>query len=274
MVMFEVILFGLVALCATIILLCKFVLKVVPENGSQATYISEHEIEPWYLDYARSFFPVLLIVFLLRGFVAEPFRIPSGSMLPTLEVGDFILVNKFKYGIRLPILHTKIMPIDNPQRGDIMVFRYPRDNKTHFIKRVIGLPGDLIEYRNKRLSINSKPVANDASGSYVPFSSGSKKHQVARFSQFVPVDEADSEQVAFSILVDNLKRSRSFRAVVPAGHYFMMGDNRDNSQDSRSWGFVPGNNIVGEAFFVWFHWNSQPGGGIKLSRVGEEIQAN
>ncbi len=272
--MFEVILFTLVAVCAAVILLCRYVVKLVPQGGSEAIFVAEHKIEPWYLDYARSFFPVLLIVFLLRGFVAEPFRIPSGSMLPTLEVGDFILVNKFNYGVRLPILHTKVFPVGDPQRGDIMVFRYPRDNKTHYIKRVVGLPGDLIEYRNKRLSINGEPAGRDLDGTYTPFSAKGRSYQVTRFTQILPVDQAGSKDAAFSILVDNLKGARSFRAVVPEGHYFMMGDNRDNSQDSRSWGFVPEKNIVGEAFFIWFHWNSQPGGGIKLSRVGEEIQAN
>ena len=270
--MFEIILFGLVVLCATVIVLCKYVLRAVPEGGAELSYIAEHEPEPWYLDYARSFFPVLLIVFLLRGFVAEPFRIPSGSMLPTLEVGDFILVNKYTYGIRLPILHNKLVEMELPQRGDIMVFRYPRDNKTHYIKRVIGLPGDVIEYRNKRLSINGEPLPRETDGPYQPQTVRGRSSLI-RFLQSLPRGEG-GEQAQFSILMDQYKSARSLRAVVPQGHYFMMGDNRDNSMDSRMWGFVPEENIVGEAFFIWFHWNSQPGGGIKLSRIGEEIQAN
>ena len=271
--MFEIILFGLVVLCATVIMLCRYVFKAVPAGGTEKIYIAKHDIEPWYLDYARSFFPVLLIVFLLRGFVAEPFRIPSGSMLPTLKVGDFILVNKFKYGIRLPILHDKVFAMDEPQRGEIMVFRYPRDNKTHYIKRVIGLPGDVIEYRQKRLSINGQNIPITPDGSYVPFSSNGHVRTVNRYLQALPGEEqsADSSSSEFSILLNNRMHSRSHRWTVPEGHYFMMGDNRDNSQDSRVWGFVPEQNIVGEAFFIWFHWNSQAGGGIDLSRIGEEI---
>ena len=273
--MFEMILFGLVVLCATVILLCKYVFKTTPEGGGEVRYIAEHEIEPWYLDYARSFFPVLLIVFLLRGFVAEPFRIPSGSMLPTLEVGDFILVNKFKYGIRLPILRTKVIPLSDPQRGDIMVFRYPRDNKTHYIKRVIGLPGDVIEYRNKNLLVNGELVEREPDGEYTPAPCPRQSYPLARYTQTLAStgQEANAQPAAtdFSILLDENRRSRSFRITVPDGKYFMMGDNRDNSQDSRAWGFVPEQNIVGEAFFIWFHWNTCKGGGVELSRVGEDI---
>ena len=271
--MFELILFGLVLFCAGVILLCKFVFKAVPAGGTELVYISEHHKEPWYLDYARSFFPVLLIVFLLRGLIAEPFRIPSGSMLPTLEVGDFILVNKFKYGVRLPILHNKIIPVSDPQRGDIMVFRVPLDNKTHYIKRVIGLPGDIIEYRQKRLFINGQAITSDADGEYLPFSPNGRSQQLNRFTQLLPLGDVgvESESKSFSILQNGRKPSRTYRRTVPKGHYFMMGDNRDNSSDSRVWGFVPQKNIVGEAFFIWFHYNGMPGGGFKFSRVGEDI---
>ena len=269
--MFEMILFGLVVLCGTTILLCKYAIKAVPIGKSQPRYITEHEVEPWYLDYARSFFPVLLIVFLLRGFIAEPFRIPSGSMLPTLEVGDFILVNKFHYGIRIPILHTKIVQNNNPQRGDIMVFRFPRDNVTHYIKRVIGLPGDVIEYRQKRLSINGQVLDRQPDGDYLPLTNRGFGSIVDRYTQSIKTGLAEPMETEFSILMDPGRKSRSVRLTVPEGHYFMMGDNRDNSLDSRSWGFVPEKNIVGKAFFVWFHWFNHPDGGLKLSRVGADI---
>jgi len=269
--MFEMILFGLVVLCGSTILLCKYAIKAAPAGSSQAIYISEHEVEPWYLDYARSFFPVLLIVFLLRGFIAEPFRIPSGSMLPTLEVGDFILVNKYHYGIRIPILHNKVMQNNDPKRGDIMVFRYPRDNATHFIKRVIGLPGDVVEYRQKRLTINGQELSRQPDGEYLPLNKNGFGSLVDRYTQVIQTGFADPAETEFSILIDNKRGSRPIRFTVPEGHYFMMGDNRDNSLDSRSWGFVPEENIVGKAFFVWFHWFNHPDGGIKLSRVGADI---
>jgi len=264
MVIFEVILFSLVMLCGAIMLFCKW---IIPSLG-------QRDPEPLYLDYARSFFPVLLIVFILRGFIAEPFRIPSGSMLPTLEVGDFILVNKYQYGIRLPIVHDKVVELREPKRGDIMVFRWPVDNKTNYIKRVIGLPGDVVEYRNKQLYLNGEKVNVEADGSYTPFQrKGSFASTLARFTQIIPTAEAATEEgfADFSILINNSRRAqRNIRAVVPEGHYFVLGDNRDHSQDSRYWNFVPDENIVGKAFFVWFHYNTQ-GGGLKLSRIGEDI---
>jgi len=270
---FEIILFGLVLFCGLIILLCKYVLKGVPSGSSKVQYLSEYENEPWFLDYARSFFPVLLLVFILRGFIAEPFRIPSGSMLPTLEVGDFILVNKFSYGIRLPILHKKIVPIDTPKRGQIMVFRYPGDDKTNYIKRVIGLPGDEIEYRHKRLYVNGQAIDAIANGTYKPFG---RNRPINRYLQRIPVSQnsagnGDAGVSEYSILLEKRSSSPTKTWLVPEGHYFALGDNRDHSLDSRFWGFVPDENIVGKAFFIWFHWNSNKGGGVKLSRVGEDI---
>lgn len=263
----EIILFSFVVVCAVVILVCRFVLKD----------LAMRDPEPWYLDYARSFFPVLLIVFILRGFVAEPFRIPSGSMLPTLEVGDFILVNKFTYGIRLPLVNKKIFDITQPERGDIMVFRYPSDNKTNFIKRVIGVPGDTIEYRSKRLFINGKLIKSVEDGVYTPFPMNGRRVELDRYTQVIPGAHAaanDGAGAEYSILHDSRRNrySASNRITrVPPGHYFMMGDNRDHSQDSRFWGFVPDKNIVGRAFFIWFHWNTNPGGGVKLSRIGDDI---
>lgn len=260
--MFEIILFGLVCLCGVIIVLCRYVF----------TDISKRSPEPFYLDYARSFFPVLLLVFLLRGFVAEPFRIPSGSMLPTLEIGDFILVNKFSYGVRLPILHDKIISIGSPKRGDIMVFRVPTDNQTSYIKRVIGLPGDTIEYRDRTLFVNGERVQSIAQGDYVPFG---RRTALNLFTQIIEIGAANEPMVEYSALQSKRPRYRRDPRswVVPEGEYFMMGDNRDNSQDSRVWGFVPDENIIGKAFFVWFHYNSAPNGGVKFSRVGQEIKA-
>ncbi len=262
--MFELILFSLVMVCAAVIAICRW---VVPA-------LSKRDPEPWYLDYARSFFPVLLIVFILRGFIAEPFRIPSGSMLPTLEIGDFILVNKYQYGIRLPIVHDKVVEVQQPKRGDIMVFRWPRDNKTNYIKRVIGIPGDVIEYRNKQLFLNGERLENVATGEYLPFPvNRSRSHPHDRFTQLIPAANASEEDsVAYSILIDNFERAKiNKKIVVPEGQYFVLGDNRDHSLDSRFWGFVPDENIVGKAFFIWFHYNNNPGGGLKFSRIGEDI---
>lgn len=261
--MFEIILFGLVCLCAVVVVVCRY---VFPE-------IAERAEEPWYLDYGRSFLPVLLIVFLLRGFIAEPFRIPSGSMLPTLEVGDFILVNKFAYGIRLPIIHKKILDVSEPKRGDIMVFRVPTDNKTSYIKRVVGLPGDLIAYKNKALYVNGELVDSDLTGDYIAF--GETRAQ-SRYQQVMKTERDALEFVEYSTLLSKRSYGRFGREQqwrVPEGHYFMMGDNRDDSSDSRVWGFMPDENTIGKAFFIWFHWNSSPGGGFKFSRVGTNIQA-
>jgi signal peptidase I len=194
---------------------------------------------------SRSMFPVLLVVLLLRSFLVEPFKIPSGSMLPTLKVGDFILVNKYHYGLRLPVLGTKILPINDPQRGDVAVFKYPEQPTVNFIKRVVGLPGDVIRYHNKTLYVNGKV-------------------QQATFLQQYPMPLADQpyatlweEQlgdVPHQIHKDTNRPSISGEWVVPQGQYFVMGDNRDNSNDSRGWGFVKDELLVGKAFAVWMYW--------------------
>lgn len=253
--MFEIVLFSFVMITGIIIIGCKTAGIGVASSASEASGSSVSE--PWYLDFSKSFFPVLLLVFVLRGFIAEPFRIPSGSMLPTLEVGDFILVNKFSYGIRLPVLKTKVVSFSGPKRGDVMVFRYPKDNTTNYIKRVIGLPGDQIEYVNKRLYINGELVKNTDQGNYLPFG---KSRELRMFDELLP--ERDH-----AILIDR-GGSRNVNVTVPEGQYFVLGDNRDHSLDSRYWGFVPDENVVGKAFFVWFHWNGHPDGGVKLDRVG------
>jgi len=266
--MFEIILFSLVCFTGLIVLFCRF---VIPE-------LSKRDPEPWYLDYARSFFPVLLLVFVLRGFIAEPFRIPSGSMLPTLEIGDFILVNKFSYGIRLPILHKKIVELNEPKRGDIVVFRHPPLDKISYIKRMVGLPGDLIEHRGNDLIVNGEPVVTVPEGDYLPFG---ERRSLSLNNQTIATDtsaiggELTGEVVEYSVLFNNNRanNTRKGELRVPPGHYFVMGDNRDNSSDSRVWGLVPDENIIGKAFFVWFHYDSVKGGGLKLSRVGTNIEA-
>jgi signal peptidase I len=219
--------------------------------------------QPWWVEYSVSFFPVILIVFVLRSFLVEPFKIPSSSMVPTLLVGDFILVNKFTYGIRLPVANVKVVDLGSPARGDVMVFRYPEDPSLDYIKRVIGLPGDRVEYRNKRLSINGKPVPirqvddylskerMQFSRHFVETLNGQEHHIL--LEEDAPAFTAPSRAFPYA---DNCNYNMSGLAcTVPPGHYFVMGDNRDNSSDSRVWGFVPDQNIVGKAFFIWLNLN-------------------
>ncbi|OEC38701.1 signal peptidase I [Pseudomonas sp. 1D4] len=211
--------------------------------------------EPLLVEYGKSFFPVLAIVLVLRSFLVEPFQIPSGSMKPTLEVGDFILVNKFAYGIRLPVLDTKVIEVGDPQRGDVMVFRYPSDPNVNYIKRVVGLPGDRIAYSNdKRLTVNGQLVAETLVGDE-PGTLGSARLYQEKLGE--------AEHMIRKEMRRNLMEPGK-EWVVPEGHYFMMGDNRDNSNDSRYWndpniprdllGMVPDRNIVGKAFAVWMSW--------------------
>ncbi|MBF8639067.1 signal peptidase I [Pseudomonas luteola] len=211
--------------------------------------------EPLLVEYGKSFFPVLAIVLVLRSFLVEPFQIPSGSMKPTLEVGDFILVNKFAYGIRLPVIDTKIIPVGDPQRGDVMVFRYPSDPSVNYIKRVVGLPGDTIRYTpEKQLFVNGQLVSKQLIGEE-PGSLGSAKLYKEKLGDVEHVIR--EEMTRYNLPADS-------QWVIPAGHYFMMGDNRDNSNDSRYWsdpgiphellGMVPDKNIVGKAFAVWMSW--------------------
>ena len=265
--MFEIVLFSLVCLCAVVMLVCRFMFPAV----------AARDPEPWYLDYARSFFPVLLLVFLLRGFVAEPFRIPSGSMYPTLEIGDFILVNKFAYGLRLPIINTKVMDIGAPKRGDIVVFKYPVDPSQNYIKRLIGLPGDVIEHRRNELFVNGQKIDASSIGVYQYRDRYNQKVSMYQFEEVVQTGGEESGSVKYSTLT---KRSmglvENWQYTVPEGHYFMMGDNRDNSADSRRWKFLPEKNIVGKAFFVWMSWGNEEnedGGGFDFDRIGADIQA-
>ena len=225
-----------------------------------------NKLEPVIVEYARSFFPVLLVVLLLRSFIAEPFRIPSGSMLPTLEIGDFILVNKFAYGLRLPVLHNKIVPVGEPQRGDVVVFRFPENPKVDYIKRLIGVPGDVIEWDNKTLVVNGVELTRQLvgeDGNYDALDQNNLVRPTKRLTE-------DLLGVKHDILIVPNTAGRQGSVVVPEGSYFVMGDNRDMSNDSRYWGLVPEANLVGKATYVWMHINIG-GDGVKLSRVGTAI---
>lgn len=222
------------------------VAAVEAETGEPLDETSRRRVakEPWPVDYARSFFPVLLVVLLLRSFVVEPFQIPSGSMRPTLEVGDFILVNKYTYGLRLPVLNTEVVELGKPERGDVMVFRFPQEPSVNFIKRVVGLPGDRIRYEGKQLFVNGEPVPK------------SLLEEVPRDAPNELLLEERLGELSHRIYNNPRDPGPQVRELeVPAGHYFTMGDNRDHSNDSRYWGFVPEENVVGKAFAVWMHWD-------------------
>jgi len=232
--------------------------------------------EPLLVELAKSFFPVILVVFLLRSFLVEPFKIPSGSMQPSLLIGDFILVNKFTYGIRIPVLNRKIIEINQPKRGEVMVFRWPEDPSKDFIKRIVGLPGDVIEYRNKRLTINGTALKVEPAGAttevdetmnYLQYEAyreklGERNHLM----QIIPDRPVLTSGVRQFPNKSNCEYNyEGVTCRIPQGRYFMMGDNRDNSDDSRYWGFVPEENIVGKAFLVWMNFSN-------LKRVGNSIE--
>lgn len=210
---------------------------------------------PLMVEYARALFPIFLAVVVLRSFIAEPFRIPSGSMYPTLEVGDFIIVNKFTYGIRLPVIQTKVLPLNLPERGDVIVFRYPNDPNIDFIKRVIGLPGDEISYIDRNVFVNGKLVSENPKGQYVGRDSGAQYQGMNLIEATLPTATGTKTHL---FLTDTDKTSQDINnVVVPEGHYFVMGDNRDYSNDSRFWGFVPEENIKGRAFGIWMNWDKR-----------------
>ena len=222
-------------------------------------------MQPWWLDWTAGLFPVILIVFLLRSFLFEPFKIPSGSMIPTLLVGDLILVNKYHYGIRLPVINKKIVENNAPQRGDVMVFRFPMDTRIDYIKRVVGVPGDEVAYLNHRLTVNGQPVpTRKVDDGY----DDESRHYMQRFEEKLGAVEHliqgdpdpqffEPQRVRDFPMKDRCRYSpEGLVCKVPPGHYFMMGDNRDNSEDSRYWGFVPDENIVGKAFLVWMNFGN------------------
>jgi len=230
--------------------------------GAARLQLAEDKLrQPWWLEYTASFFPVIAAVFLLRSFVIEPFKSPSGSMIPTLQIGDFILVNKYTYGIRLPIVNKKIVELNQPQRGDVMVFRYPKDESMDYIKRVIGVPGDVVKYDTKRLTVNGQPATYAPQSDYLDGErlTYSKQYQetLGNVTHNILNDADRPAYVSgpddFPFRENCTYNQTGFTCKVPAGHYFMMGDNRDNSADSRYWGFVPDKNIVGKAFFIWMN---------------------
>ncbi|MDN5836049.1 MAG: signal peptidase I [Nitrosospira sp.] len=265
---FPLIMLILLIITGGISLLDRFVLRRHRAADAQG---------PWWVEYPKSFFPVILIVFLLRSFLVEPFKIPSGSMIPTLLVGDFILVNKYTYGIRLPVINLKVMDVNEPKRGEVMVFRYPENPSMDYIKRIIGVPGDIVTYRNKQLSVNNVPVEMEAEGEYTYVESGLNYVYARRFGEslgehdykiLINPDAPDIQLAgvrSFSQRESCTYNDDGFTCKVPAGHYFTMGDNRDSSSDSRYWGFVPERNIVGKAFMVWWNFND-------LKRIGLSIE--
>lgn len=222
--------------------------------------------EPKIVDYARSFFPILLIVFILRAFLVEPFRIPSGSMKPSLLEGDFILVNKFSYGFRLPLLGTKLFEMDEPKRGDIVIFRNPQNTSIDYIKRVIGVPGDKIRYQDKTLYVNGKPLEQTYLG---------KQVDTDQYGNMIKVNwyKEASEKFSHSIFTYPIPGKDMDEITVPEGEFFMMGDNRDNSGDSREWGFVPENLILGKAFLIWMSWDADSKD-VRWKRLGKSIDIN
>ncbi|GAB5498935.1 MAG: signal peptidase I [Pseudohongiellaceae bacterium] len=258
---FSLVLVVLVSICGLLWLLDSLLLKKPRQSAidefmqgaaqslgedQRSSKLEELRREPLVIEYAKSFFPVLLIVLVLRSFLVEPFQIPTGSMIPTLEVGDFILVNKYAYGVRLPVIGTKIIDVDDPERGEVMVFIPPHENK-YYIKRVIGLPGDTLRYENKNLYINGELI---------------DKEYVRDISIDTSIGDLPGTLYTETIggvehLTQHIDAAGRRRArttwVIPNGHYFMMGDNRDNSSDSREWGPVSEEDIVGKAIAVWMH---------------------
>lgn len=234
------------------------------QRGAAGGAPPEQVREPVLVEYARSFFPVILIVLLIRSFLFEPFRIPSDSMMPTLLDGDFIFVNKYAYGLRLPVVNYKAVPVGEPKRGDVIVFRLPSDPSTNYIKRLVGLPGDHITVRNRQVYVNGTPMPVAMNGRYEgPRNNGAQEDAA--------IGVEDLEGVKHNVLYIPERYSRDFDEVVPAEHYFFMGDNRDNSRDSRfpEVGFVPERNLVGKAVRIWLNWDLPDA--PRWNRIGNAI---
>ncbi len=242
--------------------------EALRQKGVGEEEIARQVREPSLIDMSRSFFPIILLVLVVRSFVAEPFRIPSGSMMPTLLVGDFILVNKFSYGLRLPVLNTRFLSLGEPERGDVAVFRYPVDPRIDYIKRVVGVPGDHIRYQDKVLYINGERAEQEPVGVFVGEGSESRMTGARRMRE-------DLLGVEYDILImpnGHHNFSGDFEFVVPEGEYFTMGDNRDNSSDSRAWGSVSEDHLVGKAFLIWMSWDWSKERVVAWERLGTTIK--
>jgi len=253
---FELLLVSLTAISGLIFLADCFYKKDGKNNLKKRSFLVEQAI---------SFFPIFLIVLIFRSFIFEPFRIPSSSMMPTLLIGDFILVNKYEYGLRLPVLYNKFIDINDPKRGDVVVFRYPENPKIPYIKRIIGLPGDKIAYYDKTLYINDVLVEQTTSGPYAPYGSGLTMLGSLLISE-------DLGNIEHEILIDPDRNSLDFVTEVPDSNYLVLGDNRDNSKDSRYWGFVPEENLLGRAFLIWMNWDSESKEVVNFRRIGKFIK--
>ncbi len=264
--------FALILVCLTLLTGVIWLIDHLLFAKNRANRLGEGAKEPLLVEYSRSFFPVIFIVLIIRSFIAEPFRIPSGSMMPTLLTGDFILVNKFAYGIRLPVLNKEIIAIGKPKRGDVVVFKFPGRSDTDelkgadYIKRIIGVPGDTISYIDKIAHVNGVPVEQVFAGAYEGVGQGAGMTGAQRLIEKLPGREHE-------ILID----PRAYREpeqtewTVGEGQYLVFGDNRDNSDDGRYWGMVPESNLVGRAFFIWMNWDSQ-NGGVDFGRIGTVIR--
>lgn len=248
--------------CGVVYAMDKFFLEKrrFAKHGFDPKIHEKKPKEPFIIDTSKSFFSVLLLVLVVRSFVAEPFRIPSGSMIPTLQVGDFLVVTKYSYGLRLPVLNKKIVDVGSPERGDVVVFRYPKNPKVDYIKRIVGLPGDTLAYIDNELYINGKKVSV-SQGSEQTY----KSIDGHSYTVDVMTEELDGVLHQIQRDVGSVGR-RNVKVVVPEGHYFALGDNRNHSTDSRFWGFVPDENLVGKARFIWMHM-----GWDKLNRIGTVI---
>lgn len=246
--------------CGVIMFVYRFVM-----GRKQAEYK-----DPMLIDYARSFLPVLLVVVVLRSFIIEPFRIPSGSMIPTLEIGDFVVVKKYAYGVKLPVINKKILDVGEPSRGDVVVFRYPGDPSINYIKRLVGLPGDHIQWTSdKKLLVNGEILPQTSLAPYPYTAPSGAKADVPHIAETIPSGDGERQ---YNVLHLPVAAQGVKEWNVPEGEYFMMGDNRDNSNDGRFWGFVPEKYLVGQASMVWLHWNWQSGGdGFEFSRIGTSL---
>lgn len=263
---------GLIWLLDSLFFRPKRIMRILPGKKGEDTQ------EPWWVEYSRSFFPILLVVLILRAFILEPFRIPSGSMRPTLLEGDFILVNKFDYGLRVPLLTNAVIPLGEPKRGDVVVFKHVKNGESiDMIKRVIGLPGDHIQYKDKMIYVNGVPVKLEFIEEKLDKDVNANMGWMVRHQK-----ETLDNTISHDIYVHadpNMSRTHEYEDVtVPANHYFMMGDNRDNSDDSRSWGFVSDKDILGKAITIWFSWDSNPKGivdcfhnCIRWNRIGNHL---